>query len=112
MKRQDFIKIIRLRSSWQVDTRKGNYNLPNGKKLSSYIIGLVESQLKIDHLGVMKNGDIAFCTGGHWDSEHKQFSDIQLQPDFQDDEIVSYEEHDARIEKLVYDVIHMGGIRQ
>ena len=31
MKRTDFMKIIKLRSVWKVDRRKGNYKLPNGK---------------------------------------------------------------------------------
>ena len=30
MKREDFKKIIKLRSFWKIDKRKGNYKLPNG----------------------------------------------------------------------------------
>lgn len=36
MLRKDFIKIIRLRSFWKVDKRKGDYRLPSGDRLSSY----------------------------------------------------------------------------
>ena len=35
MKREDFKKIIKLRSFWKIDRRKGNYKLPNGKFLDN-----------------------------------------------------------------------------
>lgn len=50
MKREDFKKIIKLRSFWKIDKRKGNYELPNGNRLSSYVRELVESQMKLDGL--------------------------------------------------------------
>lgn len=48
MKRDDFKKIIKLRSIWKIDRRKGNYTLPNGEKLTIYVKNLVESQMKVD----------------------------------------------------------------
>ena len=42
MKREDFKKIIKLRSFWKIDKRKGNYKLPGGDNLSVYVTDLVE----------------------------------------------------------------------
>lgn len=50
MKREDFKKIIKLRSFWKIDKRKGDYKLPSGDKLSKYIRKLVISQMQLDNL--------------------------------------------------------------
>lgn len=55
MKRENFKKIIKLRSCWKIDKRKGNYELPSGKHLLDYILDLVESQMKLDGLGIRAN---------------------------------------------------------
>lgn len=52
MKRNDFKKIIKLRSRWKITGE--NYKLPSGEPVSVYIQKLVESQLEIDHLAVLK----------------------------------------------------------
>ena len=57
MKREDFKKVIKLRSFWKIDRRKGNYKLPNGKMLSDYITSLVESQMKLDNLAIREKID-------------------------------------------------------
>ena len=57
MKRNDFKKIIKLRSRWKLTG--DNYKLPSGDSISVYIQKLVESQLEIDQLAVLKNGDLA-----------------------------------------------------
>jgi len=64
MKRTDFMQIIKLRSVWKVDKRKGNYILPNKKELNNYIEELVKSQMKLDNLGIRENGNLCFCIGG------------------------------------------------
>ena len=46
---------------------KSNYELPNGKHLSDYILDLAESQMKVDNLGILENGNLCFCTGGSMD---------------------------------------------
>ena len=74
MKREDFKKIIKLRSVWKIDKRKGNYVLPNGEKLSSYVRELVESQMKLDNLLIRNNGDLCFGFGGEWSTETKEFN--------------------------------------
>lgn len=105
MKRKDFMQIIKLRSIWKFDKRKGNYKLPNGKHLSAYIRELVESQMKIDNLGIRENGDLCFCSGGEWNTETKAFDDYTLMPGFQDNEICSYDDMEKRINRLVNEII-------
>lgn len=105
MKRTDFIQIIKLRSAWKVDKRKGNYELPNGKRLSDYITGLVESQMQIDDLGIRDNGDLCFCKGGKWNNDTKDFDDYCLMPDFQDNESCSFDNMEKRIKSLVSEIM-------
>ena len=105
MKREDFKKIIKLRSFWKIDKRKGNYKLPNGKRLSDYVTGLVESQMKLDNLGIGLNGDLCFMSGGGWNTETKEFDDYTLMPAFQGDEVCSYDDMKKRIKFIVYEII-------
>lgn len=58
MKREDFKKIIKLRSIWKVDKRKGNYRLPSGEKLSDYLFRLVDEQMSLDSLWIAKDGNL------------------------------------------------------
>jgi hypothetical protein len=60
MTRQDFIKIIKLRSNWKIDRRSGNYTLLNGDSLFNYVRMLINTQLSIDELGIRQNGKL--CT--------------------------------------------------
>lgn len=105
MKREDFIKIIKLRSVWKVDKRKGNYKLPGGKNLSAYISKLVETQMEIDNLGIRKNGDLCFCCGGDWDKETKEFNNYVLMPDFEKNEICTFNEMEKRINNLIREIV-------
>lgn len=97
MKRTDFIKIIRLRSCWKIDKRRGNYDLPNGKRLSTYIKHLVKTQMEIDTLLIRENGDL--CNG------FEMFDDYTLMPPFEDNEKCSIDEMERRINKLVYEIV-------
>ena len=105
MKREDFKKIIKLRSFWKIDKRKGNYKLPNGKRLSDYITSLVESQMKLDNLGIRANGDLCVVSGGVWNTETKDFDDYTLMPEFKDNEVCSYDEMENRIKSIVYEIV-------
>lgn len=105
MKRTDFMQIIKLRSCWKIDKKKGNYELPNGERLSVYITGLVESQMQLDNLGITSNGNLAFCTGGKWNTDTKEFDDYTLMPDFADNETCTYDEMERRIKRLVSEII-------
>ena len=105
MKRADFIKIIKLRSVWKIDKRKGNYKLPNGERLDSYVLDLVESQMKIDKLGIKDDGDLCFCNGGNYDINAKEFKRYILMPPFKDTEYCTYDEMERRIQNLVSEII-------
>ena len=105
MKREDFKKIIKLRSFWKIDKRKGNYTLPNGEMLSDYIRSLVESQMKLDNLGIRANGDLCMVSGGGWNAETKEFDDYTLMPEFQNNEICSFDDMEKRIKSIVYEIV-------
>ena len=105
MKREDFKKIIKLRSCWKIDKRKGNYKLPNGDKLSNYVYGLVESQMKLDNLGIRANGDLCMVSGGVWNTETKEFEDYTLMPEFQKNEVCSFDDMEKRIRVIVSEII-------
>lgn len=104
MRREDFRNIIKLRSIYKIDKRKGNYNLIEGK-LSDYIIGLVESQMKIDNLGIAKDGNLYPCSGGNWNAEKKDFDDITILIPFEENEVVPFDKHEVRVNQLVFDII-------
>lgn len=103
MKRNDFKKIIKLRSQWEF--KGDNYTLPSGEPISTYVQKLVESQLEIDHLAVLKNGDLAFSTGGEWNDRAKEFEDYKLMPDYKENETCDFYEMEKRIKALVYEIV-------
>lgn len=106
MKREDFKQIIKLRSYWKIDRRKGDYKLLNGNHLSDYIRDLVESQMKLDNLGIRENGDLCFCSGGEWNTKTNEFDNytLMLAPAFQD-EICPYDEMERRVNCLIRELI-------
>lgn len=105
MKRTDFMKIIKLRSQWKIDKRMGNYKLANGSKLSEYITELVESQMKLDKLGIRENGELCFTRGGTWNTSTNEFDNYELLPAYEANEICSYDEMEKRIKRLVSEII-------
>ena len=105
MKREDFKKIIKLRSFWKIDKRKGNYKLPNGINLSVYVTALVKSQMEIDSLGIRSNGDLCFASGGYCNNETGKHNDYVLMPEFKDNEVCTYTEMNKRIAKLASEII-------
>ena len=106
MKSAVFKKIIKLRSFWKIDKRKGNYKLPNGNNLSVYVTDLVKSQMKLDNLGIRSNGNLCFASGGEWNTEAKEFDDYTLMPPFQDNEVCSYDDMEKRINCLVHELLY------
>lgn len=103
MKRNDFKKIIKLRSQWEFTG--DNYTLPSGEPISTYVQKLVETQLEIDHLAVLENGDLAFSTGGEWNDQTKELEDYKLMPDYKENETCDFYEMEKRINTLVYEII-------
>ncbi|MCI7418908.1 MAG: hypothetical protein MSS65_04780 [Clostridium sp.] len=106
MKREDFKKIIKLRSCWKIDKRMGDYKLPSGEHLLTYIKRLVESQMKLDKLGVMACGDLCFMFGGDWNTQTKEFNNYTLMPAFEDNESCSYDEMEKRINRLARELLY------
>lgn len=105
MTRDNFKKIIKLRSIWKIDKRKGNYRLPNGDLLSSYVEKLVDEQMKLDTLGIKSDGNLCFCTGGDWNIDAKEFNDFTLMPAFKPNETCTFEEMESRVKTLVREII-------
>ena len=98
MKRKDFIKIIKLRSAWKVDRRKGNYILPSGERLSDYIESLVDSQLQLDNLAVGKDGNLYFSTNEN--------GIYKIVPPFKNNEKCDSEEMGKRIKDLINEILY------
>lgn len=64
MKREDFTKIIKCRSYWKIDRRRGDYKLPGGCHLSVYVENLIVQQMELDKLGIAKDGNLYFNNDG------------------------------------------------
>ena len=98
MTRKELQTIIKARSTWKIDRRKGDYKLPNGERLSNYVYNLVESQLALDNLGILANGNIAFLS---IDLNNEQV----LMPPFKSGEKTTQAEQAERIEQFVNELI-------
>ena len=99
MKREDFKQIIKLRSYWKIDRWRGNYMLPTGEWLSSYIRQLVISQLELDKLGIRKNGELCYM---EYEVETQEYV---LMPSFKNNEYCTILDMDERITKLAFDIV-------
>lgn len=105
MKREDFVKIIKLRSCWKIDRRKENYKLPNGERLSDYVETLVKSQMKLDNLGISSDGNLYFCSGGEFNTEKSDFDDYMLLKAFGENETCGFDEMSKRFNRLVLEIV-------
>ena len=97
MKRENFKAIIKNRSFWKIDKRRGNYELLNGEKLYSYVERLVDSQMKLDNLAIGKDGNLYFA--------EISLEVVHIMPDFHEDEYITWDEHEKRIENLIWEMI-------
>lgn len=98
MTRKELATIIKARSIWKIDRRKGDYRLPSGNRLSEYVYDLVESQLALDNLGILANGNMAFLKT---DLNNEQV----LMPPFKPNEKTTQDEQAKRIEQFVNELI-------
>lgn len=105
MERKDFIRIIKLRSFWNIDRRKGDYRLPSGEKLSNYVRNLVTSQMELDSLGILSDGNLCAMYGGKWDEDLKYFSNYILYPPFKYNEVCTYDEMNIRVNHLISEIV-------
>ena len=97
MKREDFKKIIKLRSFWKIDKRKGNYKLPSGEWLTHYIKELVDGQMNLDKIRIAEDGNLYFA--GFADKKW-----IIMKP-FSKNEICTFAEQWERMDKLVREMV-------
>ena len=95
MVRENLKKIIKLRSQWKIDKRKGNYKLPSGEYLSEYVFNLAITQMYVDKLGIAENGNLYFLDETNY----------TIYPPFREEEVTSYDEQCDRVLKLVYEMI-------
>lgn len=93
MTRKDLATIIKARSIWKIDRRRGDYKLPNGERLSAYVYNLVKTQLELDSLGILSNGNITFLTNNI------------LMPAFKPNEETTAAEQEDRIQNFVNELI-------
>lgn len=93
MTRKELATIIKARSIWKIDRRRGDYKLPNGERLSEYVYDLVESQLSLDNLGILANGNMAFL------------NNKILMPAFKPNEETTEIEQEERIKNFVDELI-------
>lgn len=95
MERKNFKNIIKNRSFWTIDRRRGNYKLPSGDKLDNYVIGLIETQLEVDNLGISKDGNMY--------TYNKAYNYLIIP--FGENEPTTEEQQEKRIIKLCYEMI-------
>ena len=106
MKRSDFIKIIKLRSVWRIDKRKGDYFLPSGERISAYVHKLVDSQMEIDSLAITENGDLhQIVSESYWDNFNKRFTDLEIMIPFGENETCPSDVQDRRVQDLVWEIV-------
>lgn len=105
MTRENFKKIIELRSDWEFG--KGDYELPSGNKVSEYVLQLVESQMELDKLAISDSGDLHHhLSGGCWNTETKDFDDYEIMIPFKNNEICDYDEQEERVKRLVNQIVN------
>ena len=101
MNRINFIKIIKLRSLWPIDKRKGNYYLPSGKRLSKYVRTLIDSQMQLDSLAIAADGNL-YPAAFHQDNGKAEYT---IMIPFAANESCSGIEQEKRIEHLMTEII-------
>lgn len=95
MTRKGLEQIIKLRSDWAVDKRKGDYALPSGGMLSEYLFDLLTEQLDVDHLGFTTAGELVT-----YDKENKRL----IMPFARDEETNWGEQYKRKI-AFVHDMV-------
>lgn len=96
IKRENFKKIIKMMSDWEIDRRRGNYRFPNGGYLFQYLENFITDFLKNNSLALDKSGDVR-CTmelGGK----------LMIFRAFGEDEKI--ESQDERIKILIREMIY------
>lgn len=95
MKKNAFEQVVKAFSIWRVDRRKGNYTLPNGKRMADYLEELTGELLKTNRLAFRKNGDVGELIG-----ENEIFTPCA------EDERTTDAEQEKALKKFVYDLLN------
>ena len=95
MKRENFKKVVKAFSAWKIDKRKGNYILPNGERLQTYLKELTEKLLQNNDLAFAKNGNVYEV----FNVDNRKFMFVP----FGTDEKI--EEQEERIKNFVIDLL-------
>lgn len=98
MTRENFKKIIKLRSCWKIDKRKGDYKLPSGDNLSSYVSDLVYQQLEVDKIAIASDGNLYSYGGGGYNE------DFVIWIPFSENETCSYDMQERRVNILIREI--------
>ena len=101
MDRINFIQIIKLRSFWPIDKRKGNYYLPSGERLSAYVRTLIDSQMQLDSLAIASDGN--FYSSVFYQGNGNAGYTIMVP--FMGNESCSWVEQEKRIEYLMGEIM-------
>lgn len=104
MKRKDFITIIKLRSFWAIDRKRGNYTLPSGERLFSYIDDLVRGQMDLDRICITASGDLESRAMSGLDEAGLPIYTALIP--FGKNEVISFDESERRIKKIINEIIH------
>lgn len=64
MTRENFKNVVKAFSFWKINKRKGDYKLPNGEFLSSYLQELVANLLSRNDIAFLKNGNLGDVLNG------------------------------------------------
>lgn len=105
MERDDFKKIIKLRCGLKDKKVNGSIKTPYDSYLKEHITKLVESQMEIDNLGIMSNGNLCLAYGGGWNTEQQRFDDYTLISGDYYNETCTSEEMKQRIAVLAAEIV-------
>lgn len=105
MERDDFKKIIKLRCGLKNKKASNSIKTPYDGYLKEYITKLVKSQMEIDSLGIMLNGNLCLAYGGGWNVEKQRTDDYTLISGDYYNETCSTEEMKQRIAVLAAEIV-------
>lgn len=105
MERDDFKKIIKLRCGLTDKKASNSIKTSYDGYLKEYITKLVESQMEIDSLGIMLNGNLCLAYGGGWNVEEQRTDDYTLISGDYYNETCSTEEMNQRIAVLAAEIV-------
>lgn len=108
MKREDFVQIIKLRSKYQIDRRRGNYYISDKLRVSfndeiftikDYSLELIKQQMIVDNIAIASDGNF-------WDVEHVDENKYTLTHG-NITEVCSIKEMTSRIDVLINSMLNI-----